>query len=171
MTTTDTGIDTLYAAWAADVAAGRDSIMMAPTLDLVAELNQRARADRIAAAGGNGDDQGRALVMGNGDTDSAGDRIVTKKNDRYLRLGGGTDFVQNNHRSPSPPSTPTAPWTPSWTAVAPRRGCPPPTSPRAMSASGTRTPSPAARASPSAPPPANTAPAGTAPRTPCSPPG
>ena len=93
MTTTDTGIDTLYAAWAADVAAGRDSIMMAPTLDLVAELNQRARADRIAAAGGNGDDQGRALVMGNGDTDSAGDRIVTKKNDRYLRLGGGTDFV------------------------------------------------------------------------------
>ena len=98
MTTTDTGIDTLYAAWAADVAAGRDSIMMAPTLDLVAELNQRARADRIAAAGGNGDDQGRAMVMGNGDTVSAGDRIVTKKNDRYLRLGGGTDFVQNNHR-------------------------------------------------------------------------
>ena len=96
--TADTAVDTLYAAWAADVAAGRDSIMMAPTLDLVAELNARARADRIAAAGGNGDDQGRVLVMGNGDTVSAGDRIVTKKNDRHLRLGGGTDFVQNNHR-------------------------------------------------------------------------
>ena len=35
--------------WAADVAAGRDSIMIAPTLDMVAELNARARADRIAA--------------------------------------------------------------------------------------------------------------------------
>ena len=34
------------------VAAGRDSIMMAPTLDLVGQLNARARADRIAAAGG-----------------------------------------------------------------------------------------------------------------------
>ena len=36
--------------------------------------------------------------MGNGDTVSAGDLIVTKKNNRYIRLGGGTDFVQNNHR-------------------------------------------------------------------------
>ena len=36
--------------------------------------------------------------MGNGDTVSAGDLIVTKRNNRYIRLGGGTDFVQNNHR-------------------------------------------------------------------------
>ena len=94
--TADTAVDTVYPAWAADVAAGRDSIMMAPTLDLVGQLNHRARADRIAATGG---DTGRAvLVMGNGDTVSAGDLIVTKKNDRSLRLGGGTDFVQNNHR-------------------------------------------------------------------------
>ena len=98
--TADTAVDTLYAAWAADIAAGRDSIMMAPTLDLVAALNARARADRLRTAAGDGDgvDQGPVLVMGNGDTVSAGDRIVTKKNDRYLRLGGGTDFVQNNHR-------------------------------------------------------------------------
>ena len=46
----------VYAAWAADVAAGRDSIMIAPTLEMVAELNARARADRITAAGG-GDDR------------------------------------------------------------------------------------------------------------------
>ena len=50
--TADTAVDTVYTAWAADVAAGRDSIMMAPTLDQVGQLNQRARADRIAAPAG-----------------------------------------------------------------------------------------------------------------------
>ena len=36
-----------YTAWAADLAAGRDSILLAPTNDIVAELNARARLDRL----------------------------------------------------------------------------------------------------------------------------
>ena len=41
--------DSAYTAWAADRSAGLDSIMIAPTRDLVAGLNARARTDRIAA--------------------------------------------------------------------------------------------------------------------------
>ena len=42
----------VYQGWAADIAAGVDSVMIAPTLEMVADLNARARTDRIAAAGG-----------------------------------------------------------------------------------------------------------------------
>ena len=45
---THTAADMAYHAWAADSAAGRDSILLAPTNDLVAELNERARLDRLA---------------------------------------------------------------------------------------------------------------------------
>ena len=37
----------VFAAWQADRAAGLDSIMLAPTRDLVSELNQQARAHRL----------------------------------------------------------------------------------------------------------------------------
>ena len=42
--------DQAYTAWAADRAAGLDAVMLAPTRDLVAELNARARTDRLAAS-------------------------------------------------------------------------------------------------------------------------
>ncbi|WP_459958577.1 AAA family ATPase, partial [Mycobacterium avium] len=42
-----TAADMAYQAWAADRAAGRDSILLAPTNDLVAQLNERARLDRL----------------------------------------------------------------------------------------------------------------------------
>ena len=35
--------------WAADIASGRDSVMIGPTNDLTKELNDRARLDRLAA--------------------------------------------------------------------------------------------------------------------------
>ncbi|MCP6385273.1 hypothetical protein NL438_26430, partial [Klebsiella pneumoniae] len=37
----------VFAAWQADRATGLDSIMLAPTRDLVSELNQQARAHRL----------------------------------------------------------------------------------------------------------------------------
>ena len=86
-------VDQVHDAWAADVAAGADSIMIAPTLDLVGQLNARARAGRIA----DGHVHGPQLLMANGDRVSAGDVIVTKRNKRVLSLGG-TDFVRNNYR-------------------------------------------------------------------------
>jgi DNA primase catalytic core len=94
---TDTGIDTVYRAWAADVAAGADSVMMAPTLEQVAQLNARARADRQAVEAAAGIPAGPELTLTNGEVVSAGDTVVTKRNARSLSLGG-TDFVQNNHR-------------------------------------------------------------------------
>lgn len=42
---------TAFTAWAADHAAGKDALMLAPTRELVAELNTRARTDRLAATG------------------------------------------------------------------------------------------------------------------------
>ena len=37
-----------FTAWAADLAAGLDAIMLAPTRQLVAELNRRARNHRLS---------------------------------------------------------------------------------------------------------------------------
>ena len=42
--------ENLFEAWRADRSRGLDSIMLAPTRDLVAELNRRARAHRLASA-------------------------------------------------------------------------------------------------------------------------
>jgi len=92
--TADTVVDLVYTAWKTDVAAGADSIMIAPDLDTVAALNARARADRLAAAGGVA---GLEIALPNGERMSQGDIILTKKNQRTLSLGG-TDFVKNNHR-------------------------------------------------------------------------
>lgn len=94
--------DQAYAAWAADVAADRasgdgdgDSILVAPTRDLVAELNTRARNDRIA--GLDEKEIGRALTLADDTSVSAGDRIITRENDRRLRISR-TSWVKNGDR-------------------------------------------------------------------------
>ena len=93
----DAVIDTVYAAWAADIAAGRQSLMTAPTLDHVTQLNARARDDRIAHLLTAGGRVGREVQTAAGETLSRGDTIYTKANDRRLSLGG-TDYVKNNDR-------------------------------------------------------------------------
>jgi len=92
--TRDTVVDLVYTAWKTDLAAGADSIMIAPDLDTVAALNARARADRLTTAGGVA---GLEIHLPNGETMSEGDIILTKRNQRTLSLGG-TDFVKNNQR-------------------------------------------------------------------------
>jgi len=92
--TPDTAAAHVFAGWQADIAAGADSIMIAPTLDMVSDLNGRARAARLATAGG---ETGVERDLLRGEKVSAGDLIVTKKNKRTLSLGG-TDFVRNNYR-------------------------------------------------------------------------
>lgn len=90
--------DQAYAAWAAD--RGRDdrdsdSILIAPTRDLAAQLNTRARNDRIA---GQRDNQvGPALRLADHTLVSAGDRIITRENNRRLRITK-TDWVKNGDR-------------------------------------------------------------------------
>ena len=84
-------LDTLYDAWRADVEAGRDAVMLAGDAATVAELNARARAERVA----------RGVVTGEG-VEVAGslagvhDVVVTRENDRRLRAGSG--WVRNGDR-------------------------------------------------------------------------
>ena len=44
--------DQAYAAWAADRSAGLDTLLLAPTRELVKQLNERGRADRLATLDG-----------------------------------------------------------------------------------------------------------------------
>ncbi|MHA3700720.1 MobF family relaxase [Jatrophihabitans sp. YIM 134969] len=89
-----TAADDAYAAWAADHAAGRDAIMVAPTRDLVADLNTRARHDRIDGLTAGAE---REVTLVDGLRASAGDVIITRKNNRKLTLSG-TDWVKNGDR-------------------------------------------------------------------------
>jgi hypothetical protein len=81
-----------FAAWISDRAAGLDTIMLAPTRELVAQLNRRAREHLL------GNVPARQEVrLGDGNRASVGDVIITRANDRQLRLSA-TDWVKNGDR-------------------------------------------------------------------------
>ena len=82
-------LDALYRGWKEDTAAGRTSLMIAGDLGSVSELNERARAERIAA----GEVEERGLDVAGGGTAGVGDKVVTRQNDR--RLGTGRGWVRN----------------------------------------------------------------------------
>ncbi len=85
----DEMLDALYRGWKEDTEAGRTSLMIAGDLGSVSELNERARADRIAA----GEVEERGLDVAGGGTAGVGDQVVTRQNDR--RLGTGRGWVRN----------------------------------------------------------------------------
>ncbi|MDP7739524.1 MobF family relaxase [Mycobacterium paragordonae] len=91
--------DMAYEAWAADRAAGRDSILLAPTNELVAQLNERARLDRLTAAGtaASAPSASATVTLADGLTASAGDTIATRKNARWIPTSRGC-WVKNGHR-------------------------------------------------------------------------
>ncbi|WP_157124788.1 MobF family relaxase, partial [Nocardia pseudovaccinii] len=84
-----------FAAWAADTAAGLDSLLLAPTRHLVTELNARARAQRLARTPLPED--AREVVLSDGLAASDGDTIVTRRNNYAVRISA-TDFVRNSYR-------------------------------------------------------------------------
>jgi hypothetical protein len=87
-----TTIEDAFNAWVSDRAAGLDAIMIAPTRNLVAELNARARAHRL--------DHTRVVSevsLADGNQASVGDVIITRSNNRRLRLNA-TDWVKNGDR-------------------------------------------------------------------------
>lgn len=90
---TSTATDALYTAWRTDRDAGRDSLMLAPTRELVIELNTRARRDRIT----DGRVHGPSIGLSDGTNASTGDLIITRRNDRRLRLSP-TNWVKNGDR-------------------------------------------------------------------------
>jgi ATP-dependent exoDNAse (exonuclease V) alpha subunit len=81
-----------FTAWVSDRAAGLDAIMLAPTRELVAELNRRSRDHRLDGAAA-----GQEVRLGDGNRASVGDMIITRANDRRLLLSA-TDWVKNGDR-------------------------------------------------------------------------
>jgi conjugative relaxase-like TrwC/TraI family protein len=82
----------VFAAWVSDRAAGLDAIMLAPTRNLVAELNRQARDHLLG-----GHPAGRQVRLADGNQASVGDVIITRTNDRRLRLAAN-DWVKNGDR-------------------------------------------------------------------------
>ena len=85
-------LERIYRAWKADTEAGRRSLMVAPDAASVALLNQRARADRVAAGAVNED----GLAVADGMVAGIGDEVLTRQNDR--RLVTGARWVKNGDR-------------------------------------------------------------------------
>jgi conjugative relaxase-like TrwC/TraI family protein len=81
-----------FNAWVSDRAAGLDAIMIAPTRPLVAELNRRAREHRLDHCAATAE-----VALADGNHASIGDVIITRTNDRRLRLAP-TDWVKNGDR-------------------------------------------------------------------------
>ena len=81
-----------FTAWALDRSAGLDAIMLAPTRQLVAQLNRRAREHRL-----NGNVPHAVVRLADGNQVSVGDVIITRSNDRRLRFTA-TDWVKNGDR-------------------------------------------------------------------------
>ena len=87
----DTASSQLLDAWLADKHAGLDAIMLAPTREQIAVLNQAAREHRLA-----GSRPRREADLADGNRASIGDTIVTRSNNRRLRAGSG--WVKNGDR-------------------------------------------------------------------------
>ncbi|WP_280219257.1 AAA family ATPase, partial [Nocardia neocaledoniensis] len=90
----DAVIEQAYLAWVADIDAGLDSALLAPTRELVTDLNARARVDRLARTD---TEPGAEAVLADGLSASAGDIICTRLNNRRLRISK-TDYVRNGYR-------------------------------------------------------------------------
>ena len=73
-------------AWAADLAAGRDALLLASTREQVTALNARARAERRTAHAADGGLGGREVRLVDGTAASAGDPVITRRNARWLRI-------------------------------------------------------------------------------------
>jgi DNA primase catalytic core len=84
----------VFAAWQHDCSEGLDSLMLAPTRELVAQLNQRARTHRLVNTPPATDAE---VILADGNRASVGELIITRSNDRRLRLTA-TDWVKNGDR-------------------------------------------------------------------------
>ncbi|MFC7876188.1 MobF family relaxase [Isoptericola sp. NPDC057391] len=91
---TDEMVDAAYAAWRHDVDAGRPSILVTETSETVRQLNDRARAERIGLGLTSA---GRDVALNDDTRVSAGDVVITRRNDRRLRTGP-TGWVRNGDR-------------------------------------------------------------------------
>jgi conjugative relaxase-like TrwC/TraI family protein len=87
-----TTVEEAFGAWSADRAAGLDVVLLAATNDTVRDLNTRARAHRLTEQPPQWE-----VRLHDGTRASAGDLIVTRRNDRRLPVTA-TDWVKNGDR-------------------------------------------------------------------------
>ncbi len=92
-----TAAEQAYAAWQSDRMAGLDSLLLAPTREQVLALNLQARADRLTLHQAAGQPSGRERQLADGSHVSAGDVVLTRRNDRRLATSA-TDWVKNGDR-------------------------------------------------------------------------
>lgn len=85
-------LDQSFVAWAVDRASGLDSLMLAPTRQLVSELNRRARDHRLG-----GTAPGAEAFLSDGNRASVGDTVLTRRNERRLQFSR-TGWVRNGDR-------------------------------------------------------------------------
>jgi conjugative relaxase-like TrwC/TraI family protein len=88
----------VFTAWQTDRSQGLDAIMLAPTRELVGQLNRRARAHRLATEPKqHRPEASRLAMLADGNPASVGESVITRTNDRTLRLTA-TDWVKNGDR-------------------------------------------------------------------------
>ena len=88
-----TTLDAVFNAWQNDRSRGLDAIMLAPTRELVSRLNQQAREPPPRR---HNPEPGESSLA-DGNRASVGDLIITRANDRRLRITA-TDWVKNGDR-------------------------------------------------------------------------
>lgn len=89
----DSVVGEVFEAWKRDTEAGQHALMLAATNETVTALNDLARTYRLGGA----EPEGPSAVLASGLRVSAGDQIVTRRNDRRLRITG-SHWVKNGDR-------------------------------------------------------------------------
>jgi conjugative relaxase-like TrwC/TraI family protein len=88
----------VFAAWQTDRSSGLDAIMLAPTRELVSQLNQRARNHRLTTEpDATKAEPVRVAMLADGNPASVGEQVITRTNNRILRLTA-SDWVKNGDR-------------------------------------------------------------------------
>jgi conjugative relaxase-like TrwC/TraI family protein len=90
-------VGSALAGWAADRAAGRDSLLLAGSNTRVSELNARARAARLAGTPANADNGQPEVRLRDGTAASVGDVVLARHNQRDLPITA-TEWVKNGDR-------------------------------------------------------------------------
>jgi DNA primase catalytic core len=88
----------VFSAWQTDRSSGLDAIMLAPTRELVSQLNQRARNHRLDTEPNPTEAEPvRVAMLADGNPASVGEQVITRANNRMLRVTA-TDWVKNGDR-------------------------------------------------------------------------
>lgn len=90
---TEAMVEAAHDAWRTDQRAGRTTVLVSDSNESVTMLNSRARTDLILAGVVRGP---READLHDGTQAASGDVVITRKNDRRLRTGGG--WVRNGDR-------------------------------------------------------------------------